>query len=388
VACDHYYRWRQDVRLLAELGANAYRCSIAWPRVIPEGVGRVNQAGLDFYDALVDGLLAAGIQPLVTLYHWDLPQALEDEGGWPARPTIDAFVAYAEAVTARLGDRVSWWTTMNEPRVAAKLGYRTGQHAPGRQDLSDSLAAAHHLLLAHGSAVPVIRANSPASSVGIVLDLNVFVAGSERAEDVEATHRADGDDNRWYLDPLAGRGYPDDVDNHAEVVSPFVRGGDLEAIAAPLDFMGVNYYRRELISVSGTVDVPELPVTEMGWEIHPDGLFEMLTRLAAGYPWPAYLVTENGAAFPDQIGADGSVRDPERIAYLEAHVDAARRAMHVGVPLRGYFVWSFLDNFEWAEGYTKRFGLVHVDFATQARTSKDSAHWFGRLAGHGAIATG
>jgi beta-glucosidase len=384
VACDHYHRWREDVALLAELGVGAYRFSIAWPRIIPEGAGGVNQAGLDFYDRLVDALVESNIQPFATLYHWDLPQSLEDAGGWPARATVDAFVGYAGAVTARLGDRVGWWTTVNEPRVAAKLGYRTGEHAPGRQDLSDSLAAAHHLLLAHGLTVPVIRANAPGAHVGVVLDLNAFVAGSSRAEDLVAARLADGDDNRWYLDPLAGRGYPDDVVRATGADLAFVREGDLETIAVPLDFLGVNYYRREVVSAGGLVEVPPMPRTEMGWEIYPQGISEMLNRLASDYPWPAYVITENGAAFPDSVDAGGEVQDQDRIEYLRSHAVAVLNAVDDGVPVRGYLIWSFLDNFEWTEGYSRRFGLVYVDFESQSRIPKASARWFGEVAKTGA----
>jgi beta-glucosidase len=388
VACDHYNRWREDVGLLAELGATAYRFSIAWPRVLPEGTGRVNQAGLDFYDRLVEALLEAGIQPVVTLYHWDLPQALEDAGGWPARDTAEAFVAYAEVVTARLGDRVRWWTTMNEPRVAASLGYRTGEHAPGRRDLAASMAAAHHLLLAHGLAIPVIRGNSAGAEVGIVLDLNVFVPGSSRPEDQEAARLADGDANRWYVDSLAGRGYPTDVVERFGTELDFVRPEDLETIAVPLDFLGVNYYRREVVSASGIVEIPSLPRTDTGWEIYPQGLSEILSRLTRDYPWPSYVVTENGAAFRDTADASGEVRDEDRIEYLRSHARAALRAVEEGVPLRGYLAWSFLDNFEWAEGYSKRFGLVYVDFETQSRIPKASAGWFADVARTGVLTGG
>jgi beta-glucosidase len=353
--------------------------------VVPDGTGRVNPAGLDFYDRLVEALLEAGIQPLATLYHWDLPQPLEDGGGWPARETADAFVAYADVVSDLLGDRVRWWITINEPRVAASLGYRTGEHAPGRTDLAASLGAAHHLLLAHGNAVPVIRRNSPGAEVGITLDLNVFVPGSSAPEDQAATALTDADENRWYLDPLAGRGYPEDVPVHPGVDRSFLREGDLDAIAVPLDFLGVNYYRREVVSVSSLVTVQQLPQTEMGWEIYPEGLSETLARLARDYPWPSYVVTENGAAFPDVPDAKGSVDDPDRIAYLRDHVGAAGRSIASGVPLRGYVVWSFLDNYEWAEGYRKRFGVVHVDFETQRRTPKASARWFSELARAGVV---
>ncbi len=387
VAADHYHRWREDVALMQEIGLQAYRFSIAWPRLLPQGRGSINQAGLDFYDRLVDGLLEAGIEPFVTLYHWDLPQALQDEGGWPARSTAEAFVAYADLASRTLGDRVRYWMTLNEPSVSAIIGYLEGRHAPGHTDLDEALAAAHHLLLAHGWAVPVIRGNSPQAQVAIVLNLSPQTPASSSAADRAAAWQQDGVVNRWFLDPLSARGYPPDIVQHHGRPMDFVQDGDLEAIAAPLDFLGVNYYTRGIARSSAVPEAENAPQTafpnpertEMGWEVYPEGLYELLGRLHFDYRFPALYVTENGAAYPDQIGPDGRVDDAARVAYLEAHFIEAARAIAAGVPLRGYFVWSLMDNFEWAHGYSKRFGLVYVDYRTQRRILKTSAHWYRRV---------
>lgn len=384
VACDHYRRWRRDVELMAELGVRAYRFSVAWPRVIPHGRGPVNREGLDFYSDLVDALLEAGIAPFPTLYHWDLPQALEDEGGWPARATAEAFADYAAVVVDRLGDRVEHWMTLNEPWVSATLGYITGLHAPGRADLADGLRAAHHLLLAHGLAVRRIREVAPGAKVGIVLNQEYKQPASEHPRDVAEAHLEDGLMNRWYLDPVAGRGYPEDIVEHLGWDRSPVRDGDLEAIAAPLDQVGLNYYTR-LVVASGAVDdddrpgervVPGPEYTEMGWEVAPDGLVPLLRRLAGEYGFARIYVTENGAAYPDRPDPDGFVDDADRISYLKRYFVEAHRAIEQGVPLAGYFVWSLLDNFEWAFGYSKRFGIVRTDYQTQRRIPKASARWY------------
>ena len=393
VACDHYHRWREDVGLMKEMGLHAYRFSIAWPRVLPEGRGRANPAGLDFYSRLVDALLEVEIEPFVTLYHWALPQVLQDQGGWPARASAEAFVEYADLVSRRLGDRVKYWMTFNEPFVSALIGYLEGRHAPGHTDLDEALAAAHHLLLAHGWAVPVIRRNSPEAGVGIVLNLSGQVPASPSAADRAAAWRQDGIINRWFLDPLAARGYPGDIVQHYARPMDFVQAGDMEAIAVPLDFLGVNYYARGVVRSDGVPEVENAPRavfpnserTEMGWEVYPEGLYELLGRLHFDYRFPALYITENGAAYPDQVGPDGQVDDPSRVAYLKGHLAAAARAIAVGVPLRGYFAWSLLDNFEWAHGYTKRFGLIHVDFRTQRRVFKSSAHWYRRVIAANAV---
>jgi beta-glucosidase len=393
VACDHYHRWREDVALMQDLGLRAYRFSISWPRLLPEGRGRINPAGLDFYDQLVDALLKARIEPFVTLYHWDLPQALQDRGGWPARPTAEAFVEYADLTARRLGDRVKHWMTLNEPWVSALVGYRDGRHAPGHTDLDQALAAAHHLLLAHAWAVPVLRQHSPQAQVGIVLNLSSQTPASPSAADRAAAWQADGTLNRWFLDPLAARGYPADSVAHYRRPLDFIRPGDMQAIATPLDFIGINNYTRNVVRSDEAPEAENAPrtvwpgpeYTDMGWEVYPEGLFELLGRLHFNYRFPALYVTENGAAYPDRVGPGGQVDDPQRVAYLKAHLAAAAQAVMAGVPLRGYFIWSLLDNFEWAHGYTKRFGLIYVDYATQRRIYKTSAHWYRRVIAANAV---
>jgi len=389
-ACDHVRLWREDVERMKSLGVNAYRFSIAWPRVIPTGRGAVRPDGLDFYDALTDALLAAGIEPFVTLYHWDLPQALEDEGGWGNRAVVGAFVDYAAAVVARLGDRVRSWATHNEPWCIATLGHEEGAHAPGHRDPQLALRAAHHLLLSHGRAAAVIRAMSDEARVGIVLNLTPAVpVDPESPADRDAVRRFDGLFNRWYLDPLFRGMYPADTvadrvhRGHLESeVLPFVEPGDMDAIATPIDWLGVNYYSRVILRARPDGEPEAVPagppetLTDMGWEVHPEGLDPLLLRLHREYAPPAIYITENGAAYTDPKDADGRVADRRRIAFLRGHLLAAHRAVTAGVPLRGYFVWSLLDNFEWGYGYTKRFGLFDVDFATQKRTPKESAFWY------------
>jgi beta-glucosidase len=393
VACDHYHRFAQDVELMAELGLGAYRFSVSWPRVLPRARGVVNQAGLDFYSRLVDALLSKGITPFVTLFHWDLPQVLDDEGGWPSRATVDAFVEYADVVSRRLGDRVRHWITHNEPWCAGLLGHQQGRHAPGLQDWRAALAACHHLLLSHGRAVPVVRGNSRGSEVGISLNLTPATAASPSKADAEAARHFDGYFNRWFLDPLFGRGYPRDMladyaaAGHLPPSGPaFVEDEDFAAIAAPIDFLGVNYYTRMVVRSASvpegqnerpTVDVaPSSELTEMGWEVHPDGLDEILSRLRSDYAAPKLYVTENGCSYSDGPDAGGRIRDERRIRFLRDHVVAAHRALTAGAPLAGYFVWSVLDNFEWERGYGQRFGLYWVDYATQQRIPKDSALWY------------
>jgi beta-glucosidase len=374
VACDFYHRYPEDVGLLRELGVGAFRFSIAWPRVVPGGRGPVNEAGLDFYDRLVDELLAAGIAPFPTLYHWDLPQALEDEGGWTARSTAEAFVPFVEAVVDRLGDRIARWTTHNEPAVASWLGYGRGIHAPGRTSPQDAVSAAHHLLLSHGWAVEVLRRDAPQAEVGIVLNLQHVDPASDDPADTAAAAEVDGRENRWFLDPLFRGAYPEGVNAGLE---PPVRAGDLAAISAPIDYLGVNNYFRFVVADGpAIVEVPNAARTAMGWEVYPDGLYNVLTRVARDYGPRSIFVTENGAAFDDVRVHDGSIHDPERTEFLAAYVDAVWRARVDGAPVDGYFVWSFLDNFEWAEGYSKRFGIVYVDYATLERVPKDSFYWY------------
>jgi beta-glucosidase len=380
VACDFYHRYPEDIALMRELGIDAFRFSVAWPRVLPEGRGRVNARGLDFYDRLVDALLAAGIRPFVNLYHWDLPQALEDAGGWPERATAEAFAEYAEIVGRRLGDRVRDWMTHNEPYCTAWLGYGLGVFAPGRESTRDALAAAHHVLLSHGWAVEALRRSAPGCEVGIVLDSWPVHPERDTPEDAAAVRIVDGERNRWFFDPVLRGSYPEDVLERFADAAPPVLPGDLEAIAVPLDFVGVNNYSRNVVR-AGPDGVPEIlppagAVTDMGWEVHPAALGEVLLRLHREYGVPALYVTENGAAFADARAHDGGVHDAERIAYLSGYLGAVADAIAAGAPVRGYFVWSLLDNFEWAFGYAKRFGIVYVDFPTLERVPKDSFAWY------------
>jgi beta-glucosidase len=392
VACDHYHRWQGDIQLMRDIGVGAYRFSVAWPRVVPGGTGQVNKRGLDFYDRLVDGLLEANITPFVTLYHWDLPQVLQDRGGWANRDTADAYVAYADAVVRRLGDRVKNWITHNEPWVAAFLGNFEGRHAPGMQDLPTALQVAHHLLLSHGLAVPVIRAAAPGARVGITLNLSPGQAATSSPEDQAAAGRADDYLNRWFLDPIHGRGYPEELAARVGAGMPQIAADDIARIATPIDFLGVNFYfptivRAVAIETSPLGFVPLTPaeladagheLTAMGWPIVPSAFQQLLTRVQRDYDPRAIYVTENGAAFPDQM-VDGAVDDPRRVAYLHGHIGAVREAIAAGAALRGYFLWSLMDNFEWDHGYDKRFGIVAVDYATQARTPKSSAAWYRRV---------
>ncbi|MDP1822788.1 MAG: GH1 family beta-glucosidase [Archangium sp.] len=390
-ACDHYHRWPEDLGLMRELGLDAYRFSVAWPRVLPRGVGAVNEKGLDFYERLVDGLLEARLRPMLTLYHWDLPQALQDRGGWASRDIVGAFEEYTDVVTRRLGDRVKDWVTINEPWCVAVLGHVQGSHAPGLKDWKLGLRAAHHVLLAHGRGVPVVRQNSPGARAGIVLILSPSFPASDSEADRAAARAWDGEINRWYLDPLYGRGYP--ADKQAEYAAAghaqdFVQPGDLAAISTPTDFLGVNYYSRSIVRApvpdaqNQPRLIPEPPassLTDMGWEVFPEGLSATLRYVHREYRPPLLFVTENGAAYGMEPGPDGRVHDEPRRAYLEGHLSACLDAVDAGVPLAGYFAWSLLDNFEWAFGYRMRFGLVHVDFATQRRTIKDSARWLSRV---------
>jgi beta-glucosidase len=386
VACDHYHRFREDVTLLDELGLNAYRFSIAWPRVVPDGSGAVNEAGLDFYDRLVDALLEGGIEPYPTLYHWDLPQALEDAGGWPERATAEAFARYAGIVADRLGDRVQHIATINEPYVVAELGYGIGTHAPGRTETEAALAAGHHLLVAHGLAAAAIRESAPDTEVGIVLNFHPKHPATQHRLDQEAAIHAHDRLNRWYLDPIVGRGYPEEALRLAGWRRDEVRDGDLELIASPLDFLGINYYCRHLVRS------PSLPAltssdghekTEMGWEVYPAGLVEVLEFAASRTGDVPLYVTENGAAYP--LDPSDPTSDPERISFLERHFEAALVALERGLPLHGYFVWSLMDNFEWAHGYSYRFGIVHVDFNTLERRVRDSARFVARVAEQGLL---
>jgi beta-glucosidase len=384
VACDHYHRWREDFAIVKQLGADAYRFSIAWPRVIPTGSGAVNQKGLDFYSKLVDDLLEKGITPFVTLYHWDLPQALQDKGGWPSRDTAYAFADYATTVVEALSDRVVNWTTLNEPLCSAWLGHLAGVMAPGIKDIRAAVPASFHLHLAHGLGVQAIRAAALLSpSVSIVNNLSPAVPASDRPEDVAAAVRSDGHTNRWWLDPIFGRGYPEDM-VRIYGVEPPVQGDDLTTIAPQLDALGVNYYFREVVRDNPEGDGPRVAVvrvpgaveTAMDWEVYPQGLEDILVRVAEDYAPPQIYVTENGSAWIDEVAADGSIDDPGRTDYLRTHLEACAGAIGRGAPIAGYFAWSLLDNFEWAYGYDKRFGLVHVDYETQKRTIKGSGRFY------------
>ncbi|NLX10874.1 MAG: beta-glucosidase [Chloroflexi bacterium] len=376
VAADHYHRYQEDVALMRELGLDAYRFSIAWPRILPQGDGPVNEAGLAFYDRLVDAVLDAGITPFVTLYHWDLPQALQDrQGGWYGRDIIEQFVNYADIVSRRLGDRVKHWTTFNEPRVSIHLGYVLGEHAPGLTDWAVGLQAAHHMLVAHGLAVPVLRANVRNAEVGIVYALNPIEAVGDDPDVLARQRVMDAQINRWFTEPVLLGQYPDEILAMPEAAGLRVAAGDMQVIQTDLDFIGVNYYSRTLIKPE-SVPAPQADYTAMGWEIYPQGLYNTLVRLHEAYRPRAIYITENGAAFDDVVSPDGMVHDPRRVAYLRDHFHMAWRAIQAGIPLRGYFVWSLLDNFEWARGYSKRFGLVHIDYGTGDRRLKDSARFY------------
>ena len=383
VACDHYHRVDDDLALMSALNLNAYRFSVAWPRVIPDGVGAVNAKGLDFYDRLVDKLLARGIAPYVTLYHWDLPQALAERGGWLNRDTSFAFADYSEAVVRRLGDRVHTYATLNEPRCSATVGYLEGRHAPGEQDRAKSLTAAHHLLLAHGLAMPVLRAHTRQAKLGIVIDVRPYYAADDSEVSRQAALHADGVFNRWFADPLFKGHYPEDVWQGFGKLVPEVKTGDMEIIQQPIDSLGINYYARGFVSHDAKLPFPHAAdvrdpaskFTDMGWEIYPRGLSDILQRFHRDYAPSAIYVAENGAAFDDHL-VDGQVDDQQRLDYLESHLAAAARAISEGVPLVAYLVWSMLDNFEWGHGYARRFGIVHVDYETQRRTPKKSALWY------------
>lgn len=376
-ACDHYHRTADDVALMVDLGLDAYRFSVAWPRVVPDGRGEENAAGLDFYDRLVDELLEAGITPYPTLYHWDLPQVLEDAGGWPERATAEAFAEYAAAVVRRLGDRVAHWTTINEPYVIATLGYLTGEHAPGRRDLRAAIAASHHVLLAHGLATQTIRELAPEAEVGITVNFTPVtpIGDSPLARDRQRV--IDEWENRWYTDPIGGLGYPEYAAERLGWDRSEVLDGDLELISAPIDFLGINFYTRKFVAAIDGEHVDRGGETAMGWEIHPPALGSLLRDIDRTYDFPKLYITENGAAMPDRHRhPDGHIQDDDRIAYLHEHLRQVHGAIADGVPVAGYFAWSLLDNFEWAYGYEPKFGIVEVDTDTLERRPKASARWY------------
>ncbi|WP_396452993.1 GH1 family beta-glucosidase [Actinomadura sp.] len=375
VACDHYHRWPEDVALMAGLGVGSYRFSIAWPRVQPPGSGPVNAKGLDFYDRLVDGLLAAGIAPAATLYHWDLPQPLEDAGGWMERDTAYRFAEFSYLAAERLADRVDMWITLNEPVVVTAYGYAFGVYAPGRALMLDALPTAHHQLLAHGLAVNALRSRG-ARAVGLTNHYSPAWAASPG--DQPAADAFDAFMNRLFTDPVLLGRYPELMAD-----APFVRPEDMPVIASPIDFLGVNYYHPTRLATASEgplpfdiVDITEYPTTGMGWPIVPDAFLSLLRTLDARYDLPPLYITENGCSFPDEVGPDGTVDDSSRIEFLDAHIKAMRTAIDEGIDIRGYYTWSLLDNFEWAEGYHPRFGLVHVDYETQKRTPKKSYAWY------------
>lgn len=390
--CAHFHRWRDDLDLLAELGVSAYRFSVAWPRVIPDGDGEVNEAGVRFYRQLVEEMVERGIDPYLTLYHWDLPQALQDAGGWASRETVDAFARYAGIMADRLGDLVVNWITQNEPWVSAMLGHMEGVFAPGIADWETALAAGHHLLLSHGRALSEISDRLPDSRVGIALDCRPAVPASETESDVAATRHFDGFRNRWFFDPIFGRGYPDDMaaayserGRLPDGLDALVEPGDLALISQPIDFLGLNYYTTTEVSAgseeSESGEVPPGPdppkgYTEMGWKVDPEGLTSYLRQIDDLYGPPSVLITENGASYSTGPDTDGVIADEARIAYLDAHVQAIGAAREHGVPVDGYFVWSLLDNLEWTQGYSQRFGLVWVDHETSERTRKASFDWY------------
>ncbi len=376
-ACDHLRRLDDDLDLIAALGVDAYRFSVSWPRVQPLGQGAWNEAGLAFYERLVDGLLARGVQPYLTLNHWDLPQALQDQGGWAVRATVQRFVDYALGLHRRLGHRVAAITTHNEPWVIAKLGHEDGIFAPGLRCRATAMQVSHHLLLSHGLALRALRDAGCRAKLGIVLNLSPVQPATASPADASRAWLEDGLLQRWYLDPLLRGSYPADVLAHLGADAPLVQAGDMAAIQAPLDFLGVNYYSRAVASAGQPFDVHSsgLPLTDMGWEVYPEGLTDLLLRLQRDYPLPPVVVTENGGAFADAL-TEGQVHDRDRSDYIASHIAAVGAALAQGVPMAGYMVWSLLDNFEWASGYAKRFGIVHVDFETQRRTPKDSAHWY------------
>ncbi len=380
IACDHYNRLEEDLDLIASLGVNAYRFSVAWPRVQPLGSGAWNAKGLGFYERLVDGLLQRGIRPYLTLNHWDLPQALQDHGGWEARDTVHRFVDYARHVNTALGDRCAAITTHNEPWVVAVLGNEQGVFAPGIKNRAKMLQVSHHLLLSHGLAMQAMRADGARSQIGIVLNLAPQMPATAMPADVAAAQMVDARNRLWYTDPLFKGTYPQAVLDEVGADAPKVEPGDMAAIQTPMDYLGINYYSRGVVSADGSewkAKERGLPVSEMGWEIYPEGLTDLLCLLHNDYPnLPPMHVTENGGAFPDTAMVDGRVNDADRLDYLQTHIAAVADAMDRGVKMGGYMVWSLMDNFEWSSGYLKRFGIVHIDYETQKRTPKASALWY------------
>lgn len=385
VACDHYHRYPEDIAMMSKLGLRAYRFSVSWPRIMPYGRGALNQAGLDFYERIIDALLEAKIRPFVTLYHWDLPQALQEKGGWGNPDTWRYFSDYAALMAKRFGDRVEYWMTLNEPQVIAFAGHERGELAPGLHDRRLAIQVSHHLLLAHGAASQAIRAVSGPSKVGISLNLYPFEPAGDSRLDAEAAELGWMKTCAWFLDPLLRSRYPPEAVEYYGDNSPSIQPGEQELIAQPLDFLGVNFYNRQVTGANGPVKVRGAEYTEMGWEVHPPALRKLLQDLNREYRLPPLFITENGAAFEDTVTADGHVRDPRRLSYIREHIIQARLAIADGVDLRGYFIWSLMDNFEWAHGFSKRFGLVYVDYPSQRRILKESGEWYARVIGANAV---
>ena len=386
-ATDSYHRYGEDIALMKEMGLNAYRFSIAWPRIIPDGDGDVCEKGLDYYDRMVDGLLEAGMRPFVTLYHWDLPQALQDKGGWANRAIMDAYVRYTEIVVKRLADRVKSWMTFNEPWCVSILSNEIGEHAPGNHDRKLALQVAHNLLVSHGMAIPVIRQHCPTAEVGIVLNFTPSYPATDSEADQNLARQAHARFNLWFLDPVAGHGYPLDAWESYGADVPQIQSGDMELIATPMDFLGVNFYTRSVEhdpqsgEGSRTLNTrSETHQTGRGWEIYPQAMYDLLVSIRMGYNFKNIYLTENGASYHDVISPEGRIHDAPRIEYLYKHLSALLRAIEAGVPVRGYFCWSLMDNFEWAFGTSIRFGLAYTNFETQQRTLKDSGVWFGKVA--------
>ena len=391
IACDHYHKWKEDVALLKKLGVDAYRFSISWPRILPLGNGcNINEKGMSFYDRLVDELISANITPFVTLFHWDLPQHIQDLGGWTNRSTVDCFVNYVDQVTRRLGDRVKHWITHNEPWVVSMNGHLHGHHAPGGTNWCDALAASHHLLLSHGQSVSVIRRNSLNSQVGITLNLCPSYPASSSEHDMNASIQFDGEFNRWVLDPVYRASYPQEViDTHllknriVEVYLSFIQNNDLKWISEPIDFLGVNFYSRAIIrngevpeQENGPIEIRPGEVTDNGWEIYPEGLYDLMIRLQSDYKIDSIYITENGAAYSNDLNGSGEIKDWKRIEYIRNHLFICLKILKDNNSLKGYFLWTLMDNFEWADGYTQKFGLVHIEPETLERIPKDSFHWF------------
>ncbi|NMP22889.1 GH1 family beta-glucosidase [Sulfobacillus harzensis] len=386
VACDHYHRYPDDVAMIASLGLDSYRFSFAWPRILTED-RKVNDKGIAFYHRLLDEMEKHGVTPAATIYHWDLPQWLADRGGWANRDSVGYFSDFAEVLFKHFGDRIGTWITHNEPWCASFLSYGMGHHAPGHRDWREAVLASHHLLLSHGEVVKGYRAFNLKGEIGITLNLNVTDPKTDSEADIKAAERGDGFQNRWFLDPIFKGRYPSDM---MDVFRPyvqdygFIKPGDLETIAVPIDFLGVNYYSRAVVYDDpgdsfmglGNVPVPLDRMTDMGWEVHPNSLYRLLMRLNREYTQIPLFITENGAAYPDVVSEDGHVHDIDRIEFVRSHLEAARQAIAEGSTLKGYYLWSLMDNFEWAFGYSKRFGIVYVDYATQKRILKDSALWY------------